>query len=480
MTGDEPTVTAGTMVDGYRIEGLIAVGGMGEVFRARDVALDRRVALKMVSRAVYREPTFVARFEREARAASAISHPNVAQIHAFGTWNGRPYFVMEYVEGRSLADIVRRDGRRSGSAAIDLVRQAAEGLRAASRCSVIHRDVKPANLVLDAAGRVKLVDFGLARTDAGSSEVSRADMILGTPAYMSPEQALGQQVDLRTDIYSLGATFYFLLAGEPPFGGDTPIAVMMRHVDATARPIRDLNPLVPEPVAAVLERMMAKDPADRYGSWDEVVADLDVLSRQRTGTPAVQPTAAPVEHRTQVPVGLVAAGAVVVAVVAIVVLSPPRTPSADATSGPAVVDSVDAEQPPSGTGAPGVDTTDREPSKSRPENPPGIEAFVPVLRAATGAKTLSAMRRLDVAINVYFAEHGVTPESLEKLADWYEMHPAALIDAWNHRIEYQPLDGPRRYRIRSRGADGVRGTADDIVIESGYVIQGEPALPTGG
>lgn len=467
MSGPEPTVAAGTRVDGYLVEALLGAGGMGEVYRARDVALDRAVALKMVSLTLAREPTFVARFEREARAASAVNHPNVAQIHAYGVWQGRPYFVMEHVEGRSLAEIVRRDGRRSGSAAIGLVRQAAEGLRAAWECDVIHRDVKPANLMVDGSGTVKVVDFGLARRQAGPSDLSRADVVLGTPAYMSPEQALTQEVDFRTDVYSLGATFYYVLTGGPPFDGDTPIAVMMRHAHEPVRPVRDLNPLVPEPVATVVERMLAKDPERRYGSWDDVLVDLEAVSRARLARPAPPaPAPGPVARRGPSP-ALLAAGAVAVVVLAVATLGPVLAPdpappvASPAPDGP-------AETPPAEPG------DGRGPSMPRNT----FDAIVPALQMAHGAKTLANMRRVDVAVQTYQAENGALPGSLDELTGWYELHPAALLDSWNRRLEYEPL-GDERYRVRSRGADGVRATADDIVIESGYVIQAEPGLPLG-
>lgn len=476
MSGSEPTVAAGTHVDGYRIEALLGAGGMGEVYRARDLALDRMVALKMVSRTLARDPTFVARFEREARAASAVSHHNVAQIHAYGVWQGRPYFVMEHVRGRSLAEIVRRDGRRSGSAAIGLIRQAAEGLRAAWECDVIHRDVKPANLMVDASGTVKVVDFGLARRQSGQSDLSRTDMVLGTPAYMSPEQALAQGVDFRTDIYSLGATFYYLLTGEPPFGGETPIAVMMRHVHDPVRPVRELNPLVPGAVAEVIERMLAKDPDQRYGSWDDVIVDLDAVSRSRPSRAAPPPSAAPgPAPRGRPSPALLAAAAVAVVVLAVAVLGPvlaPEPPPAGpepATDGPSTVA---PDAPGEQNAEPGGDG--RPPSMPRNT----FEAIVPALQMAHGAKTLASMRRVDVAVQMYQSENGVLPGTLEQLAGWYELHPASLLDAWNRRLEYEPL-GDQRYRVRSRGADGVRATADDIVIENGYVIQGEPGLPIG-
>ncbi len=475
MSGSEPTVAAGTRVDGYQVDALLGTGGMGEVYRARDVALDRLVALKMVSRTLAREPTFVARFEREARAASAVNHPNVAQIHAYGVWQGRPYFVMEHVEGRSLAEIVRRDGRRSGSAAVGLVRQAAEGLRAAWECGVIHRDVKPANLMVDRSGTVKVVDFGLARRQSGPSDLSRTDMVLGTPAYMSPEQALARGVDFRTDVYSLGATFYYLLTGEPPFGGDTPIAVMMRHVHDPVRPVRELNPRVPEAVASVIERMLAKDPDRRYGSWDDLLVDLDALSRARPAHTASPPPATGPAARGGPSPALAAAAAVAVVVLAVAVLGPilaPEPPPPVAPPSTVGSPTVAADAP---SATPPAETGDGRP-RSMPRNT--FEAIVPALRMAHGAATLASMRRVDVAVQTYQSENGTLPDTLEELAGWYELHPASLLDAWNRRLEYERL-GDQRYRVRSHGADGVRATADDIVIENGYVIQGEPGLPLG-
>lgn len=472
---DESAIAAGTVIDGYRIEALIGRGGMGEVYRADDTALHRPVALKIVSRVLCRDPNFVARFQREARAASAVNHPNVAQIHAFGMWDERPYFVMEYVAGRSLADIVRRDGRRSGSGAVRLIQQAAEGLKAASECGVIHRDVKPANLVVDSHGRLKIVDFGLARRQGTTSDLTRADMVLGTPAFMSPEQALSHEVDFRSDIYSLGATFYYLLAGQPPFDGETPIAVMMRHVHDPLPPIRELNPLVPEHVAAVIERMLAKRPDNRYGSWDDVLIDLAAARTRpprRAKTSAVE---APQEGRPSI--ALIAAAAVVILLAGVIavhrLLAPPASPMA-AAAAPAPIPAEDGPLPDGASPPPAGDPGGNSPTAQRPRNT--FEAIIPALNMAHAAQTLSNMRRVDTAVQVYLAQNGVLPSSLDELASWYEIHPAGLVDSWHHRILYQPRD-PGRYRIRSLGPDGAEGSADDIVIENGYVIQGEPTLP---
>jgi uncharacterized RDD family membrane protein YckC len=251
---------------------------MGEVYLATDLALDRSVALKLLPHAFAADPLSRERFVREARAQARLNHPNICHIYFIGEENGQLFFAMEYVEGESLQQILDRQTRIPFADAVDYARMAALGLREAERNGFTHRDIKPSNLLLDRHGVIKLVDFGIVKKEGGNSVDSGVDVVLGTPFYMSPEQARGDPVDFRSDIYSLGVTLHHLVTGEPPFTGPTPLAVVSRH-------LTEPRPHLEHTQAAldgVLERMMAKRPADRYASYDQLIAALDRLSPRRT------------------------------------------------------------------------------------------------------------------------------------------------------------------------------------------------------
>src|SRR5688500_3016126 len=247
-------------------------GGMGEVWEARDLELDRLVAVKLMSPELSARDA-AKRFRREARAAASINHPHVAQVHFAGMHEDRLYYVMEHAGGTSLARWLRERGRLPPARALDLMRQAAEGLRAALRAGVIHRDLKPANLMVDARWQLKIVDFGLARRELDTT-LTRANAVLGTPTYMAPEQARGLEVDHRADVYSLGATFYHLLSGKPPFHAPAPLQLAERHVSARLPPLAGRAPDVPKALCAFVERMLAKDPSRRFQSYDQLLVAL--------------------------------------------------------------------------------------------------------------------------------------------------------------------------------------------------------------
>ncbi|MBN1443646.1 MAG: serine/threonine protein kinase, partial [Planctomycetes bacterium] len=215
----------------HRIEVKLGQGGMGKVYRCRDELLHRSVAVKVLHEKYVEDPRYKARFLREARTVASLSHPAIAQVYSVETTtDGSLMIVMEYVEGRSLDDLLRSAGALRPLEAIRLVRQVADGLRAALRLGIIHRDIKPSNLLLHDDGRVKIVDFGLAKDLATDSSLTDDGIVLGTPQYISPEQGRGQPVDQRSDIYSLGTTFYHLITGRPPFEGKTQIAAIVAHV----------------------------------------------------------------------------------------------------------------------------------------------------------------------------------------------------------------------------------------------------------
>ena len=248
---------------------------MGVVYKARDESLNRFVAIKVLNDQLTEDSTFLQRFVREAQAAAGLSHPNIVQIFFIGEDKGHPYFVMEYVSGRSLDQLLRAEGRIDNPRASQLILQAAHGLAAAHDKGIIHRDIKPANLILDDRGLLKIADFGLALPVDAQTQLTATGMFVGTPGYLAPEQCAGEKVDHRTDIYALGVTFYLLLTGTPPFRGDSPLALLRQIMDTEPADVSSLNPNVDAETRRILGRMIAKDRAERYQSCHELVADLD-------------------------------------------------------------------------------------------------------------------------------------------------------------------------------------------------------------
>ncbi len=274
------------LLDGrYGIVGLLGSGGMAKVYLAHDEVLGREVALKVLRDQYAENDEFVERFRREAQAAASLSHPNIVAIYDRGcSREGSYYIVMEYVPGGTLKDLIVRNGPLEPDLAARIAAQIAGALGAAHDRGVIHRDVKPQNVLLTASGDVKVTDFGIARA-ASASSLSGTSVILGTVSYMSPEQAMGKVVGPRSDLYSLGVVLHEMLTGSVPFKAETPIAVSMKHLNEPAPPLRETNPRVPEGLNAVRSKLLAKNPEDRYASSAEVVQDLQRV--RRGGEPAL-------------------------------------------------------------------------------------------------------------------------------------------------------------------------------------------------
>jgi serine/threonine protein kinase len=294
-----PNPQSGTLLGAYRVEGTIGSGSMGEVFRGIDTGLNRRVAIKLLSEKHRDSPELRQRFVREGRAVAAISHPNVVQVFATGSFDDRPYIAMELLDGADLGSIVEKQGPLDALAATHAALDAAQGLAAASRAGLIHRDVKPSNLVRLSDGQVKVTDFGLAKpVDPGSEPALTAmGVVVGTPDYIAPEQARGEAIDERVDIYALGGTLYFLLTGMPPFRTGKPaedkyLKVVARHLRNPPPDARQGNPACNRELAELARTMMAKKPAERPG-YDDLIAQLSqVLGR-------LDPSAAPMLAATR-------------------------------------------------------------------------------------------------------------------------------------------------------------------------------------
>src|SRR5215210_3543090 len=254
-------------------------GGMGEVYLARDRVLGRDVALKVLRRQYAGDAEFAERFKREAMSAASLSHPNIVQVYDRGeTEEGSSYIAMEYVPGGTLKERISGDGPLAAADAAAQGAQVAEALGAAHERGMVHRDIKPQNVLLTASGRAKVADFGIAR--AGSSAtISRTGSVMGTAGYMSPEQALGMPATPKSDLYSLGVVLYEALTGELPFTADNPIAVSMKHVNELLRPPIELNPSIPNGMNALVRKLLAKDPEDRYADAGELADDLWRVNR---------------------------------------------------------------------------------------------------------------------------------------------------------------------------------------------------------
>ncbi len=299
-SGPAPRVLGGR----YEVHRTLARGGMADVYLARDRSLDRPVAVKVLFNEFATDPSFVERFRREAQSAAGLAHPNIVAVYDWGAEDGTYFIVMEYVEGQSLADLLRASGPLHPRRAAELAFEVAGALGFAHSRGVIHRDVKPGNVLVSSNGVAKVTDFGIARAiSSPSEELTQAGSVMGTATYFSPEQAQGFSVDARSDLYSLGVVLYEMLCGRPPFTGDSPVAIAYKHVQERPAPPSEFVSDLPPGLEAVVMRLLAKNPDNRYRSADDLRADL---RRWLDGQPTLaeqtpMPAAAPDATRVAVP-----------------------------------------------------------------------------------------------------------------------------------------------------------------------------------
>jgi serine/threonine protein kinase len=279
-----------TLFDGrYRILRKLGTGGMANVYLAEDEVLGRRVAIKILNDRHAGDDQFVERFRREAKNAASLSHPNIVSIYDRGEAEGTYYIAMEYLDGRSLKELIVARGPAPIHLAVDYGRQILAAIRFAHRHGIVHRDIKPHNVLVDAEGRLKVTDFGIAR--AGVSQMTEAGSIIGTAQDLSPEQAKGAPVDQTSDLYSVGVVLYELLTGVVPFSGDTPVEIAMKHLSTVPEPPSAKRADVPRDLDLVVMRALAKDPAERYQSAEEMDADLRRINRGAAISPVTEEAA---------------------------------------------------------------------------------------------------------------------------------------------------------------------------------------------
>ena len=304
MSSQGPTVFNGR----YELQRQIARGGMADVFLARDLLLDRPVAVKVLFDEFSRDSDFVERFRREAQAAANLNHPNVVSVFDWGEEQGTYFIVMEYVDGRSLAEILRSDGPLQADRAAEVAADIAGALAVAHRNGLVHRDVKPGNVLVSPNGHVKVADFGIATALVGArNDLTQTGSVMGTATYFSPEQAQGRPVDPRSDLYSLGVVLYEMILGRPPFTGETPVAIAYRHVQDSPLSLRAAGAAVAESLEAITLKLLAKNPVNRYPTAEDLRSDLkryrdgahDLRATPLAGVPSPLSPAAPIPTQSE-------------------------------------------------------------------------------------------------------------------------------------------------------------------------------------
>ncbi len=285
--------------DRYRVRGEVASGGMATVYLADDVVLGRPVALKILTRTLAADDAFVDRFRREAQAAARFRHPNIVTVYDWGRYEDSFFIAMEYIEGRTLDKVIAEDGPLAPSQAARIAGEIAGALEVAHREGVVHRDIKPSNVIITPTGQIKIADFGIARATNAGADLTQVGMIMGTAAYLSPEQAQGATVDQRSDLYSLGVVLFEMVTGAPPFCGDSTHAVATHHVSSPPPRLRSRQPSLPVELDELVDRLLAKNPDHRYQSATALVLELGKIHADESATSLPTETADKDDHHEE-------------------------------------------------------------------------------------------------------------------------------------------------------------------------------------
>jgi eukaryotic-like serine/threonine-protein kinase len=501
MPNDSPSLPE--WLGDFRIAGLLARGTMAEVYRGFS-RNGRAVAIKVLDAALRDDADAVAGFEREAEALKAIHHPNVALLMDYGrTPDERPYLVFELVEGTTLMDIIERRERPELLKGLDWMEEAAEALQAAWFSRIIHRDIKPANLMIDPEGRLKVVDFGLSKSVFTDARAGAARGVMGTPRYMSPEMILGQSLDLRSDMYSLGATFFHYFTGESPFEADTPEQMMRLHAGSAPPPPHAIEPRLNDDISYILMRLMAKDPADRYESYDDLIDHLrktrlalmsreGLLGRQAPPQPELRPDplpyragstpdsplelseseqAAQMDRRQRALSVSVEAPRHPIRRAALMLLGlclllggllwATGDPASPATAPERLRASIDRV-----LGALGF------PASRTPDQPADWEE-------GDYRRIDANVQRMEDVMSMilnYRTDQGRLPDSLDELIAAGLLRRAETRDLWEREYEFYPGTGI----LYSYGEDGIQDTRDDFRLSTGMLWIARPRRPMGG
>src|SRR5579862_7202597 len=313
MDSDDPLI--GKELGHCTLQRKLGQGGMGAVYLAHHPGLNKAVAFKVLPGDLASTPEFRERFIREARLAARLEHPNVVQVFDVGYEQGVHYISMQYIEGKSLDAVLKERKKLSIGEALSTTKRVAAALAAAAKLGIVHRDIKPHNILISKDGVVKVADFGLAKDEDANRSISEPGVVMGTPYYMSPEQAKGEKVDHRSDLFSLGATLYHMLTGKRLFDGGSPVSIVMKQASLEEPiPARQLEPSIPAPVDAFLTKLLQKDPAQRFQSADEVIRALDALKGPAGHATAIAPVPTPPKRKAAI-VALPVAGILVVGIV---------------------------------------------------------------------------------------------------------------------------------------------------------------------
>jgi len=288
-------IKAETVLGDFRLLRRLGRGGMSEVYLAEQTSLKRQVAVKVLRKELLKDPNALKRFQTEAKAVAGLSHANIVQVYIVGEVGELHYMVQEYVPGKNLREFLSRNGPPELLLAIHIMRQVALALQAANEAGIVHRDIKPENILITRKADVKVADFGLAKMLQPQKDVrlTQAGITMGTPLYMSPEQIRGAEVDHRSDLYSFGVTCFHMLAGEPPFDGDDPMAIAMAHLNEAPPKLEDFRPDLPPLLTRVVDKLIEKDPAKRYTNAAAVVKDLKRLADENTHEADLRPLTEP-------------------------------------------------------------------------------------------------------------------------------------------------------------------------------------------